>query len=126
MPPSKDFLPLYLRMKKLLEPFAGKGLEARETPGREYALIGAPTPNSFGKDVWFGAVRQGKRYVSYHLMPVYVFPDLLENLSAELKKHMQGKSCFNFTREDETLFEELAGLTQKGYERFRAAGLIAD
>jgi hypothetical protein len=87
-------------------------------------LIGPPTPASKGKDVWFGAVQTRKNYVSYHLMPVYVFPELLDTISPELKKRMQGKSCFNFTRVDEKLFNELADLTEQGYERFKKEKLI--
>jgi pyruvate dehydrogenase complex dehydrogenase (E1) component len=30
---------------------------------------------------------------------------------------MQGKACFNFKTIDPALLEELAALTQKGYER---------
>ena len=30
---------------------------------------------------------------------------------------MHGKSCFNFTREDDKLFDELTALTKRGYER---------
>ena len=49
------------------------------------------------KPIWFGAVQIKQRYVSYHLMPVYVNPELLKGISPELKKRMQGRSCFNFT-----------------------------
>jgi hypothetical protein len=75
-----------------------------------------------GKPVFFGAVRRGKQYVSFHLMPVYASPELLNGLSPELKKRMQGKSCFNFRHVDETLFNELVQLTQAGFERFREKG----
>jgi hypothetical protein len=37
---------------------------------------------------------------------------------------MQGKSCFNFTSVDEKLFNELAELTERGYERFKQEKLI--
>ena len=52
-------------------------------------------------------------------MPVYMFPDLLEGISPELRKHMQGKSCFNFRKVDPALFSELAELTCRSAERFR-------
>jgi len=45
-------------------------------------------------------------------------PDLLKNISPELKKHMQGKSCFNFKRVEKSLFDELSQLTRQGFERF--------
>ena len=60
---------------------------------------------------WFGATRLGKRYVSYYLMPVYVQPALLDDVSPALKKRMQGKSCFNFAKIDEPLLAELEALT---------------
>jgi len=75
-----------------------------------------------GNDMMFGAVKINKNYVSFHLMPVYMFPDLLEPLSPELKKRMQGKSCFNFKKADETLLLELEDLTRKSYDRFREQG----
>ena len=50
-------------------------------------------------------------------MPIYVEPSLLEGVSPELRRRMQGKSCFNFRSVDETLFDELAELTWRGYER---------
>jgi len=77
------------------------------------------------KPLWFGGVRIKKNYVSYHLMPVYVNPGLLEGMSIELKKRMQGKSCFNFKTVDESLFEELASLTTRGLQDYRASGYLA-
>lgn len=79
-----------------------------------------------GKPLWFGAVQMRKNYVSYHLMPVYVNPRLLESVSPALKKRMQGKSCFNFNAVDETLFDELAALTQAGFDDYRKRGFIND
>lgn len=76
------------------------------------------------KPLYFGGVKIGKSYVSYHLMPVYVFPELLDSISPELKKHMQGKSCFNFKKADPLLFNELAELTARGFEAYRSAGYI--
>ena len=81
--------------KKLVEPYAGRVLKPHAKPG-DYILIGPPTPRSQGREVWFGGVQIKKNYVSYHLMPVYAFPDLLDGLSPELKKRMQGKSLLQF------------------------------
>lgn len=76
------------------------------------------------KPLWFGAVQIKKRYVSYHLMPVYVNPELLDDLSPALKKRMQGKSCFNFSNIDAALFQELAILTEAGFKDYRARGYV--
>lgn len=66
---------------------------------------------------WFAGVRLGKRYVSHCLMPAHVDPSLAETISPELKRHMQGKSCFNFSKIDESLFAELDSLTNVSCER---------
>jgi len=60
---------------------------------------------------YFGGVRIGKSYVSYYLMGVYADPGLAATISPGLRKRMQGKSCFNFAKVDEGLFEELSVLT---------------
>ena len=70
-------------------------------------------------------MRRGKRYVSFYLMSVYACPDLLEGMSPELKKRMQGKSCFNFKDVDEKLFKELAKLTKAGAARFTDGKFVA-
>jgi hypothetical protein len=76
------------------------------------------------KPLWFGAVQVKKNYVSYHLMPVYLNPALLETVSPGLLKRMQGKSCFNFTSSDAQLFRELAELTEAGFNDYVRQGFI--
>jgi hypothetical protein len=125
MPAAKttsDFQPVFAELKKLIEPYAST--LKPHGKGGDYILIGPPTPRSQGKEVWFGGVQIKKNYVSYHLMPIYAFPDLLDGLSPELKKRMQGKSCFNFKTVDKPLFKELGALTRKGYQRFKKEGLV--
>lgn len=78
------------------------------------------SPLKPGEPMWFGGVRVGKAYVSYHLMPVYTHPDLAAKISPALKKRMQGKSCFNFKVADEALFDELEALTREGAALYRA------
>ncbi len=113
MPP--DLEPVYQRLKSILEPY-GQHLYVTDERPMSYAVDAAPDGDR-DPTTWFGGVRLGKRYVSYHLMPVYVDPSLAETISPELKRHMQGKSCFNFSRIDEGLFAELDSLTRAGYER---------
>jgi hypothetical protein len=77
-----------------------------------------------GKPLFFGAVQIRKRYVSFHLMPVYVNPSLLKGLSPALRKRMHGKSCFNFTQVEADLFSELAALTRSGFDDYVSEGYI--
>jgi hypothetical protein len=75
-----------------------------------------------GKPMWLGGVRRGKSYVSFHLMPVYMFPELLASISPALKRRMQGKSCFNFREPDPALLKELEALTKTGMARMKQDG----
>ena len=74
------------------------------------------------KPLYFGSVKINKNYVSFHLMPVYVLPELLLGISLDLKKQMQGKSCFNFKSLNDELLQELKVLTERGFSSYQEAG----
>jgi hypothetical protein len=117
MSPKSDFPFVFEQLKSILRPFEPKLTVTEDTPGA-YSLDG-PYSDKWKKQLFFGSAQIKKNYVSFYLMPVYMFPDLLKDLSPELKKHMQGKSCFNFNKVDPDLFEELSRLTRKSIEKFR-------
>jgi hypothetical protein len=74
------------------------------------------------KPVMFAAVRLGKSYVSYHLMPIYGCRELVEGLSEPLRARMQGKACFNFKVIEPDLLEELTRLTELSLQKFKRGG----
>jgi len=111
-----DFEAVFLRLRSILEPYAAKMIVVHDTDKNYYLDTSYVMKNK--QRMFFGAVLMGKAYVSFHLMPVYCCPDLLDSLTPELKKHMQGKSCFNFKTVDEKLFKELAKVTRAGCARF--------
>ena len=112
---DRAFEPVYQRLRGILEPYAMKMHVSTDAEGM-YGVDMAPESER-NPTTWFGGVRRGKQYVSYYLMPVYVEPALLDDVSPELRKRMQGKSCFNFRSIDERLFAELEDLTKRGFER---------
>jgi hypothetical protein len=122
--PNAEFPAVFRRLKGIIEQYEGGGLKPNPNKPGNYSLTGPATERSKGKEVWFGGVQVRKSYVSYHLMAVYMFPELLNGISVELRQRMQGKSCFNFKQIDERLFRELARLTEKGYRRFKKEKLI--
>src|SRR5688500_18899913 len=109
-----EFARVFDGLKGIIEPYAREFHVTYDSPtgyGVDMAPEGERDPTT-----WFVGVRLGKRYVSYYLMPVYVEPSLLDDISPELRGRMQGKSCFNFRSVDDGLFAELAELTRRGYE----------
>jgi hypothetical protein len=105
-----------------MAPYADK-LDARKNDESELCLYTRYVQKN-KKPLFFGAVQVRKAYVSYHLMPVYVRPALLAALSPELKKRMQGKSCFNFSAIDKPLFKELSALTKAGFDSYKEQGFV--
>jgi hypothetical protein len=96
MPDTKDFDTLFARLKVIFQPYAKKMDVAQDSPA--YYLLNTRHIMKNKQPLCFGGVRRGKAYVSFYLMSVYACPDLLRGMSPELKKRMQGKSCFNFKR----------------------------
>ena len=92
--------------------------------GPDNYLLNTHYSERWKKELMFGAVQRKKNYVSYHLMPVYMCPELLDDISPELRKRMQGKSCFNFKVVDQALFRELAQLTRRGFDRMKQDGHV--
>jgi len=77
--------------------------------------VPSPFPQHKAQPMWFGEVRLGKAYASFHLMPLYMNEKLANSISPALKKRMQGKTCFNFKGDpEEELLEDLDRLTGAG------------
>ena len=104
------FAPVFETLKGVLAKHSSR---LAVLPGKpfEYTLVSkspSPFPQHKGQPMWFGQVRLGKAYVSFHLMPLYMNPKLAGTISPALKKRMQGKTCFNFKTEPDA--EALADL----------------
>lgn len=116
-----DFPTVFRKLRKILS--ANKASLVVAVDEDDHYLLNTTKPHpTNGQAMMFGAVRIGKNYVSYHLMPVYCHAPLLESCSPALRKRMQGKACFNFTTPDEALFKELEDLTRRGLTGFTKMG----
>jgi hypothetical protein len=114
---SADFAAVDRRLRQILEPYRSRLVATKDGPGGLTLEIPGLEGKPWG---YVAATRVGKSYVSFYLMPLYAFPDLDDQVSPELRRRKQGKSCFNFTKVDEPLFAELARLTDAGVDRFMA------
>ena len=118
MPKQQEQFPaIFAELRGVLEPFAPKLVLTKDEPDVYY--LDTPRSPKYGKPLFFAAVQVKKSYVAFHLMPVYMYPELLDGLSPALRKRMQGKSCFNFTDLGPAQREELAALAGRGFEQMR-------
>lgn len=114
---NNDFPVVFEQLKNILKPYAEKLTLKVDTSDTYY--IDGPYSEKWKKQLFFGSAQVKKNYVSFYLMPVYMYPELLKSISPDLKKRMQGKSCFNFKKVEPDLFDELAVLTRKSVEKFQ-------
>jgi hypothetical protein len=112
---SADLARVFSSLKPLLAS-QSRRLQVKKSAAVEYTLVTqspSPFPQHKGQPMWFGSVRMSKASVSYHLMPLYMNAALCATISPALRKHMHGKSCFNFkARPDAPTRAELKRLTR--------------
>ena len=102
---------LFAQLKELLRPYL-TGLSVKTDDETQLYL---EESRSTGKPQLFAAVQVKKSYVAFHLYPLYMHPELLADLDPGLRKRMQGKSCFNFTKPEQVPEAALAALVERSY-----------
>ena len=122
-----DFTPVFATLKPVLEKYARRLAVKVDTP-TEYTLVTSspsPFPQHNGQPMYFGTVRLGKAYVSFHLMPLHMHPGLQKAVTPALKKRMQGKTCFNFKTDPElSVLADLERLTAAASQDWAARGWL--
>jgi hypothetical protein len=119
---EKDFKRSFYSLKDILIKYE-KHLTVKSDKKDIYNLY-AGYSERYKRDIYFGGVEIKKNYVSYHLMPIYINPELLKDISPNLKKRMQGKSCFNFKTIEAVQIKELAHLTKQGFDFYKKKGML--
>jgi len=112
MPNKNNFEETFRKLRAIFKPYEKKMVVVQDT--NSAYMLNTRHMMTNKQPLYFGGVRLGKAYVSFYLMSVYVSAAEVKGMSPELKKRMQGKSCFNFKTVDEELFRELAALTKAG------------
>jgi hypothetical protein len=119
----ESFAEVFTALRALLEPYAERAGFLSSASSDRYQLLSATKTDRVGKPLFIAAVHLNRKYVSYHLMPIYMNPTLQAAVSPELKKRMRGKSCFNFTTIDRPQLAELRELTKRGIASFKTVKL---
>jgi len=123
---SKDFDAVFSDLRAILTRHASKLTVSEDAPNR-YCLdapVGPATLKAWGgkakrKTIPVAWTEIGKAYVSFHLMGLEAASGAI---SPALKSRLQGKTCFNFSKPDAALFEELEAVTAHSIAALRKAG----
>jgi len=113
---------LYQELRAVLSAHASVLDVVTDEPG--YYYLNTNVKDGKGKPHFFGMVKKGPKKVALHLMPLYCDASLAASISPPLKKRMQGKTCFNFTKAQPDLMNELGALTDKCIASYRADGKV--
>jgi hypothetical protein len=111
-----DFASVFSQLRGVMKAYDSLYNVKTDQPKRYY--LETKDARNKGNPMMFGAVILGKAYVSYHLVPLYVCPELKKTVPKELGKRMQGMACFNFKETDDLLFKQLGELTAASHEAF--------
>jgi hypothetical protein len=126
---SKGFDAVFQELRAILKRHAGSLAVSDDGPGR-YCLdapIGPATLKGWGgkakrPTIPVAWTEIGKAYVSFHLMGLEA---VSASISPALKTRLQGKTCFNFSTPDATLFAELDAITGRSIAALKKGGYCA-
>jgi hypothetical protein len=119
---TANFTDVFAALKPVLSKYEKRLYVKADKPDHYY--LETKSRSYQGERMFFAAVRTGKAYVSFYLMPLYTYPELLKGMPSDLKKRMQGKSCFNFTAVDRDAISQLKDLVAAGFKKFGEEKLL--
>ena len=91
MPHRDDFPTIFVRLRSLLAPSTPSLVVGADAPAK--SSLDAPPSAAYPRGHFFGTVQVKKHDVGYHLMPVYVFADLLDGLPDRLTRFLDVCWC---------------------------------
>ena len=94
-----------------------------------YELIGnKPVPYGYKKEIvpgmYFASTVIRTDSVAFYFFPTYMNPAAFKSIAPSLYKHLKGKTCFHFKKEEEVNEKELNALLKKGIDAWKKAGYM--
>jgi hypothetical protein len=123
-----ELIPIFNEIVKLMEPFAKGSVEKTGGKDGQVSLISKKEMEIKGRKIseaWLAGALIQKGYVGFYFMPVYVAPEIKNELHPELLKCLKGKSCFHIKKLDDELANQIKEALQKGYQFYKKKGWIS-
>lgn len=121
-PAGTEYLAVYSALRELLKPYENDLAVKTDKPGQCY--LETRSAKFSGRRLFFAGAKIKKKYVSYYLPALYMFPELSGAISPGLRKTMQGQSCFNFTELDPGSLRELEKMTRASFLALKSKALL--
>jgi hypothetical protein len=114
---------VFLALQKILQPYKNDLAIKHENTTTCYLETRVASLN--GRRLFFAGAKIKRNYVSFYLAPLFFFPDLAYIISPDLRRQMQGQSCFNFTAVDPDCLDELTRLTESAFQKIKNERLLS-
>src|SRR5438045_9687004 len=93
---NTEFAVTFNTLRTIIAPYAHQQMRVvHDTP--DYYCLETTFPLMQHKSVMFAAVRTGKGYVSYHLVPLYMNPRLEVTSFTDMNRSYRVNAMFNFS-----------------------------
>jgi hypothetical protein len=117
-----EYVEVYSALRQLLKPYEDDLAVRTDKPGHCY--LETRSAGHGGRRLFFASAKIKKKYVSYYLPVLYMFPELSSTISPGLRKRMQGQSCFNFTELHPENLQELEQMTRASFLALKSKALL--
>ena len=126
---------IFSALKKLLKPYE-KDLEPHSGIINSRADMNKPAYHLYGKQeisiieghkpqkTYFAGIIIQKHFIGLYFMPIYSHPKKFKIANPSVKRFLKGKSCFNVTKVDKEISQEIQSLLQIGYQLYKNEGWI--
>ena len=117
---NTELLPMFLQVKRLLEPYEGRFVARRDEPGYYDLWTQRPVviDGRRRKDVFFAGLIVQKSYVGFYFMPLYADQQLSRVFGSDLLARLKGKSCFHLKELTPALATQIEDALSAGFELY--------
>lgn len=112
---------IFDRLRNMFQQFVPPLAVMMETSDRYdlYSAKEVEIKNRSYKEIYFGSVILKPKYTGFYFMPIYLFPEMLNDIPEVLKKLQTGKSCFHIKKFDEEIFYAIENLMKAGFAIYK-------
>lgn len=75
-------------------------------------------------NMFFASTIVQKRHVGFYFFPIYTHREEFDDVPENLMKLLKGKSCFHIKKYDESVFEQIGSMLEKGLEIYKKEGWV--
>lgn len=123
-----ELLEIFNAIKKMAEPYDGKGAMVLHTnTGGQFNLVSHKPVEIAGRkrnELWFISALVQKGYVGFYFMPVYMNEPMQKVFSPEFIKCLKGKACFHSKKNDPVIMKDIQKAFKLGYQAYKDRGWL--